>query len=260
MTFEEYINNPMGIKSAVISNREMYRKMYTDKLNKVMVREVGKVDYQLYKSKSKYYCYMKIPSEVVPNFYYDVIIEFSEPKDGNKKFGDASLRNYDVKFFSNDPSFVYTFCYAFRKNGMFIDDYKEKMSPEALAQKPVEKNPTVSVGYVKSFYFAYLLMKKRDLFTKLKYVTLYDKRRVLDQIMPADQKIKERQEAADNIRDKKRIARNIRNEKRKQAMDKDFAKYIKKPSVVAQTIKTNTINNTRKVNFSKGNVKKSKKI
>ena len=47
MTFDEYINNPMGIKSAVISNREMYRKMYTEKFDKVMVREVGKMDYQL---------------------------------------------------------------------------------------------------------------------------------------------------------------------------------------------------------------------
>ena len=53
MTFDEYINNPMGVKSAVISNREMYRKMYTEKLNKIMVREVGKIDYQLYKSKKK---------------------------------------------------------------------------------------------------------------------------------------------------------------------------------------------------------------
>ena len=59
MTFDEYINNPMGIKSAVISNREMYRKMYTEKFDKVMVREVGKMDYQLSKSNSKYYCYLK---------------------------------------------------------------------------------------------------------------------------------------------------------------------------------------------------------
>ena len=197
---------------------------------------------------------MKIPSEVVPNFYYDVVIEFSEPKDN--KIGDASLTKYDVKFFSNDPSFVYTFCYAFRKNKMFIDDYKEKMSPEALAQKPVEKNPTVSVGYVKSLYFAYLLMKKRNLFSKILYVNMYDKKRVLDQIMPADKKIKARQDAAEEIKNKKRVAKNIKEEKRKQAMDKDFAKYLRKPDVVMNTIKTNVINNTRKVNF---NVKKSKK-
>ena len=64
MTFDEYINNPMGIKSAVISNREMYRKMYTEKFDKVMVREVGKMDYQLSKSNSKYYCYLKVAQHI----------------------------------------------------------------------------------------------------------------------------------------------------------------------------------------------------
>ena len=43
MTFEEYINNPMGVKNAVISHREMYRKMYMEKLDKIMMREVGRL-------------------------------------------------------------------------------------------------------------------------------------------------------------------------------------------------------------------------
>lgn len=258
MTFDEYINNPMGQKSAVISNREMYRKMYTDKFNKVMVREVGKIDYHLYKGKSKYYCYLRVPSEVVPNFYYDVVIEFSEPKD-MKKITDASLTKYDVKFFSNDPSFVYTFCYAFRKNNMFIDDFKEKMSVEALNQKPVEKNPTISIGYVKSFYFAYLMMKKRGLFNKIAYIAPYSKRRLLDEIQPADEKIKDRQEAAEDIKNKKRIARNIRDEKRKNDMDKSYKELLRKPDVVANTIKTNVVKNTRKVAFKSNNIKKTKK-
>ena len=36
MTFDQYIQNAMGIKNAVISNREMYRTMYTEKLNKIL--------------------------------------------------------------------------------------------------------------------------------------------------------------------------------------------------------------------------------
>ena len=31
MTLREYIQNPMGIANAVISNREMYRKFYNEK-------------------------------------------------------------------------------------------------------------------------------------------------------------------------------------------------------------------------------------
>ena len=34
MTFDEYIQNPMGIKNAVFSHREMYRELYKNKFNK----------------------------------------------------------------------------------------------------------------------------------------------------------------------------------------------------------------------------------
>ncbi len=46
MTFDQYINNPMGIKNAVFSAREMYKELYTKKLNVILVREVGKVLYK----------------------------------------------------------------------------------------------------------------------------------------------------------------------------------------------------------------------
>ena len=110
MTFDQYIQNPMGIKNAVISNREMYRTMYTEKLNKILVREASKVEYYLYKSRTAYYAYIKVQSEVVPKFTYDVVIKFTEPKDG---VVDVTLKKYDIKFYSNDPAFVYTFAHAF---------------------------------------------------------------------------------------------------------------------------------------------------
>ena len=77
--------------------------------------------------------------------------------------------------------------------------------------------------------------------------------------MPADKKIEARQNAAEDMKNKKRIAKNIDDAKRRQAMDKDFVKYIKKPSVVMNTIKTNTVKNTRKVNFGIKTVKKTKR-
>lgn len=238
MTFEEYINNPMGVKNAVISHREMYRKMYMEKLDKIMMREVGRIDYYLYKSPNKYYCYMKIPSEVVPKFYYDVVIEFSEPK---HKTADASLRNYDVRFYSNDPSFVYTFVYAFKKNKMFIEEYKEKMSARALRERADERNPSSTVGYVKSLYFAYLLMKRRDLFVKSKYVLIYSKKDVLKNIMPADEKIEARQQEAEKIKNKKkREIANI-NAKKQEAIRKDLNKGV--INKVKNIGKISTLNN-----------------
>ena len=39
MTFDEYIQNPMGKENAVISNRTMYRNLYVGKLNNIMLSD-----------------------------------------------------------------------------------------------------------------------------------------------------------------------------------------------------------------------------
>ena len=129
MTFHDYIQNPMGRENAVISNRTMYRNLYQDKLDKILVREAGKIDIKAYHVGKRYICYLKIPSEVVDKFYYDVLIEFRPPKG---ILPEADLSKYLVRFYSNDPSFVYTFTHAFVKNDLFFKDFENKMSKKAI--------------------------------------------------------------------------------------------------------------------------------
>lgn len=206
MTFDEYIQNPMGRSNAVISNREMYRNMYTMKLDVIMVREMGKIDWFLYKDQKRdaYYAHIKVPSELVEKFYYDVLVEFTPGED--MKAG-KDLTNYTAKFYSNDPSFVFTFAHAFIKNGVFINQYKDKMSKLAVQKKAKVKNPMDTVGYVKSLYFAYLIMKRNNLFTKALYMNKYDEKHVKSTIMQADQKVALRQEAGQNLSTKEQRAK-----------------------------------------------------
>lgn len=201
MTFDQYIQNPMGKENAVISNRTMYRNLYQEKLDKILVREAGNVEIKAYHVGKRYICYLKIPSEVVPKFYYDVLIEFRPPKG---ILPEADLKKYLVRFWSNDPSFVYTFTHAFIKNDLFIKDFTDKMSKKAVKERAKEKNPAEQVGYVKSIYFSYLIMSKRGLFSKTRYVDKYSESALKREIMHADKKIKERQEAAEKINAAKR--------------------------------------------------------
>ncbi len=221
MTFEEYIRNPMGDKSTVMTHREMYRNLYTTKYENVMVRESNKVDYIIYKDKNKYYVYIKVPSEVVPKFYYDVVIKFTPAK--GLSSASNNLKDYNVQFFSNDPAFVFTFAHAFKKVDLFIEELSVRMSKKALKEKPKEKNPKEEISYVKSLYFAYLIMKDKGLFNKLiidpKSIK-YNEKGLISQIMPADQKIEERQEKgreiqaatkADKARTEDEIKRDIKH-------------------------------------------------
>ena len=52
-SFKEYISNPLGNKNTVFSSREMYKNMYTEKYNLLMVRENSNIKYNLYKDKTK---------------------------------------------------------------------------------------------------------------------------------------------------------------------------------------------------------------
>ena len=252
MTFHEYIQNPMGRENAVISNRVMYRNLYQEKLDKILVREAGKIDIKAYHVGKRYICYLKIPSEVIDKFYYDVLIEFRAPK----KITGNDLKEYLVRFYSNDPSFVYTFTHAFVKNDLFFKDFENKMSKKAIKERGKEKNPADQVGYVKSIYFAYLIMSKRGYFSKTKYVDKYSKSSLDREIEHADKKIKDRQEAAEK---KSKDRRKEREASKKVSLPSNMPK----PGPVMTAVnKMNTkIGTIRKVGTSSkvGAVRKTKR-
>lgn len=195
MTFDEYIKNPAGKGASIITNRQIYQNMYQKQFDELLVRENGLIMYHLYKGSDDYYVHFKIPSEITPNFYYDTVIRFYTSKSTIKM--EKTLRNYDFQVYSNDANFVFTYCYAFNSRRMFIKDLVSKMSELALKQKAKIKNPRNDLGYVKSIYFAYIEMKRGDLFTKSRWETTstkYNKNVWNQTVEHADDKIKKANE------------------------------------------------------------------
>ena len=210
MTFENYIDNPMGKGSATITagHRELMRMQYNKKFDNLLLREKGKMDYRMFtdSKRNEYWIYVKIPSELCKNFYYDTLIKFYA--DEKVKGGGKNLFKYNVRFYSNDPAFVYTYAYVFAHNDLFINELASKMSKQALKRPPTEKNPSNSIGYVKSIYFVYLLMDNRS----LNKVSVFEKQAeplnvkfLMDNIMDADQKIAEREEAGRGVSRRKKV-------------------------------------------------------
>lgn len=253
LTLTGYIENPMGKKNAVFSNRDMYRDLYTKKFDMVLLRENGNINYKLYTKGSNYYIHLKIPSEVVPRFAYDVVIEFYT--DDEATSASRSLMNYSVRFYSNDPSFVFTYCKAFVDNDLFIKQLEPKMSRKAITDIAAERNPKEIVGYVKSLYFAYLWIKNKSLLNKTvfdSYATKLVWSDFLKLIEHADDKIAARQQAGALI-DKEKRKQKEEEKQRKLLNKKDIEHAV---SVAGTVSKTKTVN---KVSSSK-TVKKAKTI
>ena len=207
MSFGQYIINPSGIKNSVFTNRQVYADLYKSKLDKILVREAGGIKYFLFEDQKteKYYIYLKIPSEPIPNFYYDVVIEFytNDPDIKYKK----TIKDYFVKFYSNDPAFVFTFAHSMAKNKLFILDLTDKMSKASLKNIAKERNPKDEVGYVKSLYFAYLTIIRYNLFEKIQFRSYgkpYNKAELLKNIEHADIKIEKRKSFEDEINKKEK--------------------------------------------------------
>lgn len=94
----------------------------------------------------------KIESETEPEISYDVVLKFTtnepEVKAGN------DLSQYEVKFFSNSPGFSYTFAYVYNKHGILVPELHDKVSPQALSEKPIRTNKELAVGYDYTLFFA----------------------------------------------------------------------------------------------------------
>ena len=244
MSLNQYILNPALKTNAILnaSARELIKRNYEHKFDNIMLRENGKVTYYLFTQADRniYWAYIKVPSEVVHNFYYDVIFKFT-PTNNTGFFDD--LFKFNVQFFSNDPNFVFTYAYVFNKNDLFIKELRSKMSKEALKDAPDEKNPTESISYEKAIYFAYLIMRERKLNKLLKFkgeAKPLDTKFLLENIMTADEKIQQRQEEGKHYSSKKTTVLDKNTAKNfMSGMDKETKQMLSTSNVkVATTSKS----------------------
>ncbi len=191
---------------------------------------------------------MKIPSEVVKKFYYDVVFKFYA--DSSVSDLGRSINKYYFKAYSNDPAFVYTHCYVFNQNGLFVEELKNKMSKEALTKAPDIKNPNKEIAYCKSLFLGYLFMKNRGLFNRLAWndAEVYSVQKLRENIMNADEKIAQREEEGAKIDKRKKIE-----------VDQSTAKKLMHNKLLDDEAKSRVVTVTKKTS-STNFVKKSKAI
>lgn len=244
MTLREYINNPLGKGPTInASVRESVRRDYTERWNALLVRENGRIIHEFYydKKHNVYYCHIKIPSEVVPKFYYDVVFRFFT--DEKVKDVGRSLDLYNVQFFSNDPAFVFNYAHAFITNDLFIKDLTPKMSREAIKKVAKEKNPQNLTGYVKAIYFAYLYMRDHGYFNTAAHAgnKNYDKRNLLREVKDADTVVESRQKEGQKLQKKKVKENQTRNK------TISIGNNPNTPPNLSSTKKVGSINGVKKV-------------
>lgn len=247
MTLRQYIKNPSGTGASFAGNRTALTSMYSLKFFKVLVDYNNKIEYSAIKDKQgNFWCIMKIPSENIPKFFYDVIYKFSPAKAGDDNA--TKLEDYKVQFFSNDPAFTFTFSYAYHKNGLTIPELEKKYSSEAISDKPKTTNPNLVVNYVKILYFGYLTIKKYKLIEKDKYK---DGTVNLKEITSAEDKIAERIKQQKKYGTKTKRTTSKSTGKSTARGDRGSSKTIGNTKRVGVSKASRSISNTRVTKTSK---------
>jgi hypothetical protein len=161
---KDFIDNPMGKGSMAIPNRQLIRSDLNRRYDNLVRKK--KITYRVYSDKEDYYFHFKIPSESERNNDYDVVIMFTYDEDKDFSY-DHFLNRYYLKFFSNCPSFIFTYAFSFNLYGMFIESLSNKYDDRVLTEDPIVRNPGEIISYEKSIYFAcYYLSQNRNLLTK----------------------------------------------------------------------------------------------
>lgn len=156
-TIQEFIDNPMGKGSTAIPSRKIIREDLNRRYKELIKHKDKVIKPTVYKDGDEYIFHFLIPSEDPERKNtYDVVLHFTtEETDEDKKVtNDKNLKRYNVKFFSNSPSFTYTFAYAFQLYGILIGSLKDKYRKIVLDRPPVTRNPGEIVNYDKTIYFA----------------------------------------------------------------------------------------------------------
>lgn len=150
MRIDEFMKNPQG-KGAIIPGREAHLQALDYRLE--LLNKHKKVEMNIYTQGKDVYYHFIIPTEHRERENsYDVIIKFMQTEKSDKF--DDSYRRYQIKFFSNCPSFTYGYAYVAKLNGYLIDEFANKYEGKVLSYPPVSKNPGMVFGYEKSIYFA----------------------------------------------------------------------------------------------------------
>lgn len=167
-TLSEFIDNPMGRGSNAIQSRQAIRQDLTIRLNELL--KAKDVMLTIYKPKKdgEYFFHFLIPSESVRRTNtYDVVLKFSKPEVGPDVTNDKDLSRYEVEFFSNSPSFVFTYAYAFNLSNQLVQELAGKFGRTVMNRAPVTRNPFEVINYEKTIFFAaQYLMQNRELIQK----------------------------------------------------------------------------------------------
>lgn len=154
-SLQDFLESPMGRGTGILPNRDLIINDFKSRYFKMLEKGKEFKTEVYYNNKTDtYYFHIKVPSETERKNTYDVVLELSPVDKQMMKIKPHRINKYKTRFFSNSPSFIYTYAYIMKHNNMLIKELTGKYAPIVLRKEPKTKNPTGTILYEKSITFA----------------------------------------------------------------------------------------------------------
>lgn len=135
--------------SQVSRINKMLKEIYDDRLRKSIRTHIAKIN------DNHWVLWFEIPSENRESIFYDVVIEMKREQ------VDSSFLQADIKLWSNDPNFKFSYTYVLNKAGQIPEFLISKCSSRALNEAPEIRNP-YSIWHLEK----YIIFAKYHLLSK----------------------------------------------------------------------------------------------
>lgn len=222
-TLDEYLDNPMGKGSTAIFNRNLIKSDLDNRYNK-LIEKYESFRYYHYNDCKNIYIHIKVPSESKRENTYDVVLKFCLTDPSLKH--DISILNYPLEFFSNCPSFTYTYAYVYGKNKLLISFLKDKYTNTVNKKQPVVKNPGEIINYDKSIYFACKFVKENKLLTNKLSFSPFTRRLVIEIFKKS---IRSSDDIEKEINEENKKLKKAKNKEEKPSVKTTIKKIVDKP-------------------------------
>jgi len=157
MKLKLFLRNPSGRGSANVGARYLISDALRERAA-VLIKQDKISNPRVYRVGDSVLIWVKVGSERFDKMTYDVLL-YAE--DGGK----TDILNMDMTFFSNSPSFTFTYAFAFNNDEDLapIATVANLVSKRSITEAPVERNPQKLKGFEKSiFYAVFSLIDKGD--------------------------------------------------------------------------------------------------
>lgn len=163
-TLKTFMQNPLGGGSSFQNRKLIADGLFNNFLK--LIKKNKKFKVRVYDISNDVYIQVLVPSETIDNFYYDVVIKFIT---GTNK---VNLVNCNIQVFSNSPSFVFTYAYAYNNDNLLIDELKDKLHKKSLTEIPKVKNTELVTGYEKTIFYALFYIEQENLLMRSMFANM----------------------------------------------------------------------------------------